>query len=203
VKLPYLLDKMAAIANRDLLTAIRYRSGFALATAGTLAELCAFYYLSHAIGPGFRPDGTEYFPFLVVGTGFYTFFVMGVGAFLDTVQGAQQRGTLEGLMACSTSPLVLIFLSSVSTFAGRAVSFVLYLLAGLMVSGVRLHPNVAGAAVISVAGGRLCYRDSGRRAAVGHSERVGSSMAARLGHLVPDRDHVSGSQLAESAARRF
>jgi len=39
---------------------------------------------------------------LLVGTGFYTFLLMGVHAFLQTVQEAQQTGTLEVLMTTST-----------------------------------------------------------------------------------------------------
>ena len=60
---------MLAITAR-LLTAIRYRTGFVITAAGALAELAAFYYLSRAVGAGFRPDGVGYFPFLIVGTGF-------------------------------------------------------------------------------------------------------------------------------------
>ena len=61
--MPRFFDKMRAVLRRDLLTAIRYRSGFALTLAGAIVELAAFFYLSRAIGPGFRPDGVDYFPF--------------------------------------------------------------------------------------------------------------------------------------------
>src|SRR6266516_3981906 len=77
-----LLDKMAAILRRDLLSALRYRNGFLLTAFASVAELASFYFLARAIGPGFRPEGVEYFPFLLVGTGFYTFLVMGVYSFL-------------------------------------------------------------------------------------------------------------------------
>ena len=99
------LDKLLAILRRDLLTAVRHRSGFIVTLVGVFMELAAFYYLSRAIGPGFRPDGVAYFPFLLVGTGLYTFFVMSAQAFLSVVQEAQQTGTLEVLMTTSTSPL--------------------------------------------------------------------------------------------------
>ncbi|MFY9673442.1 MAG: hypothetical protein WAK13_03275, partial [Terriglobales bacterium] len=64
-----LIDKLAVILRRDLLTALRHRSGFVVTLVGLFTELTAFYYLSRAIGPGFRPDGVAYFPFLLVGTG--------------------------------------------------------------------------------------------------------------------------------------
>ena len=80
-----LFDKTAVILKRDLLTALRYRNGFLLTGFGTAAELAAFYFLARAIGPGFRPEGVDYFPFLLIGTGFYTFLVMGIHSFLQVV----------------------------------------------------------------------------------------------------------------------
>jgi ABC-2 type transport system permease protein len=136
-----LLDKTAVIFRRDALTAMRYRTGFVLGAAGAITELAAFYYLSRAVGPGFRPEGEEYFSFLLVGTGFYTFLLMGVHAFLQTVQEAQQTGTLEVLMTTSTSPPVLVFLSAMSAFAANTVTLAFYLIAGL-VFGAPLRPNV-------------------------------------------------------------
>ncbi len=143
------LDKMVAIARRDLLTAIRYRTGFLITAAGAMAELAAFYYLSRAIGPGFRPEGVDYFPFLLVGTGFYTFLVMGINAFLGIVQEAQHTGTLEVLMTTSTPPPVLVFLSAISAFAGNTVQLLFYLGAGLLLFGAPLgHVNILGCLVV-------------------------------------------------------
>src|SRR5512143_3060402 len=107
------LDKLWAILRRDLLTAVRHRTAFAATVVGLFTELAAFYFLSRAIGPGFRPGGVEYFPFLLVGTGVYTFFVMSTQAFLSTVQDAQQTGTMEVLMTTSTPPAELVVLSSI------------------------------------------------------------------------------------------
>ena len=146
-----LLDKLAAILRRDLLTALRYRRGFVLTAAGALAELAAFYYLARAIGPGFRPDGTGYFPFLVVGTGLYTFLLMSINAFLITVQEAQQTGTLEVLMTTATPPHVLVILSAFSAFGRNTIQLLFYLAAGfLLVRDPFAHPNLLGALVIFV-----------------------------------------------------
>jgi len=138
-----LADKTAAIFRRDLLTALRYRSAFLLTAAGALTELAAFYYLSRAIGPGFRPEGLDYFSFLLIGTGFYTFLVMGIHSFLQTVQDAQQSGTFEVLMTTSTPPSVLVLLSAMSAFSRNAVQMALYLGAGLLVfNGALPRPAV-------------------------------------------------------------
>lgn len=135
------LGKLHAILRRDLLTAVRHRTGFAITLLGLLTQLAAFYFLSRAIGPGFRPGGVEYFPFLLVGTGVYTFFVMSTQAFLSTVHEAQQTGTMEVLMTTSTSPAQLVVLSSVSAFAGNLVNLAVYLVAGAAIFRAPIHAN--------------------------------------------------------------
>lgn len=148
------LDKLAAILRRDILTAIRHRSGFVVTLVGIFVELTAFYYLSRAIGPGFRPDGIAYFPFLLVGTGLYTFFVMSAQAFLSAVQEAQQTGTLEVLMTTSTPPAELITLSSISAFAGSLMNLVVYVVAGITIFQASVHANILsclGVLILSLA----------------------------------------------------
>ncbi|MGB9234938.1 MAG: ABC transporter permease [Terriglobales bacterium] len=145
-----ILDKLLAILRRDLLTAIRHRRGFVMTLVGVFAELAAFYYLSRAIGPGFRPDGVEYFPFLLVGTGLYTFFVMSAQAFLNAVQEAQQTGTLEVLMTTSTAPAELLILSAISAFAGSLVNLAVYLFAGVAIFRAAIHANFLSCVVVLV-----------------------------------------------------
>jgi ABC-2 type transport system permease protein len=135
------LDKLYAILRRDLLTAIRHRTGFVLTFAGLITQLAAFYFLARAIGPSFRPNGIEYFPFLLVGTGLCTFFVMSTQAFLETVQEAQRTGTMEVLMTTSTAPAELVILSSISAFAGNLFNLVIYLLAGAAIFRASIHAN--------------------------------------------------------------
>jgi len=129
-------DKFLVISLRDLRTAARYRTGFAISAAGTSIELAAFYYLSRAIGPGFRPEGVGYFPFLLVGTGLYTFMVMAMRAFVHCVQEAQQAGTMEVLMSSSTSAPVVVMLSAASALLGHTVQLTLYVGAGLLLFGI-------------------------------------------------------------------
>lgn len=132
------LDKLRAILLRDVRSAVRYRGGFAMGAAGTVVELAAFYFLARAIGPGFRPDGMDYFSYLLVGTGFYTLFLTGVTAFLSAVQEAQQTGTLEVLLTTATPPATLVFLSACSSFAGKVLAFGAYLGLGALFFGASL-----------------------------------------------------------------
>lgn len=144
------LDKLFAILRRDLLTAIRHRTGFALTLLSLLTQLAAFYFLSHAIGPVYRPGGIDYFPFLLVGTGLYMFFVMSTQAFLNTVQQAQQTGTMEVLMTTSTAPAELVILSSISAFAGNLVNLLIYLAAGVVVFRASIHADIAACILVLV-----------------------------------------------------
>ncbi|HUM06218.1 MAG TPA: ABC transporter permease [Terriglobales bacterium] len=144
------LDKLHAILRRDLLIAARHRTGFAVTAVGLLTQLAAFYFLSRAIGPGFRPGGVGYFPFLLVGTGVYTFFVMSTQAFLSTVRDAQQTGTMEVLMTTSTQPAELVVLSSVSAFAGNFADMVIYLLAGVALFRAQIHANLLSCTAVLV-----------------------------------------------------
>ena len=141
-------DKLFAILRRDLLTAVRHRAGFLMALAGVLIEVTAFYYLSRAVGPSFRPDGVEFFPFLLVGTGLFTFFVMSAQSFLSAIQEAQQTGTLEVLMSTSTPPAQLLILSAISAFAGNLVNLVVYVLAGGAIFRAPIHANPLSCAIV-------------------------------------------------------
>ncbi|MBV9574627.1 MAG: ABC transporter permease [Acidobacteriales bacterium] len=147
--IPALLDKMAAVIRRDLLTAIRYRSGFFLMAGSTITQIATFYFLARAIGPGFHPQGMGYFPFVLVGTGVYTFLIMSINSFLGIVRDAQQNGTLEVLMTSATPAPVLILLSAISAFAGATLQLLLYLGAGtLLFASMPSHPNLLAAIVV-------------------------------------------------------
>jgi ABC-2 type transport system permease protein len=142
------IDKLLAILRRDLLTAVRHRSGFVVTLVGVFMELAAFYFLSRAIGPSFHPSGIEYFPFLLVGTGLYTFFVMSAQSFLSSVQEAQQTGTLEVLMTTSTAPAELVVLSSISAFTRNLANLLIYIFAGVAVFRASIEANLLSCALV-------------------------------------------------------
>ena len=142
--------KIAAVLKKDLLTAVRYRNGFVLNLISPALQLITFYYLARAVGPQFRPDGMPYVMFLIVGMGFYTFLISGVHSFFQAIQQAQQTGTLEFLMTTSTRPSALLFLSTLSSFAGGFVQFVLYVGSGIILFAPVLNMNVFGAVSVMI-----------------------------------------------------
>ncbi len=138
-----LLDKLLAIARRELLNAVRYRSGFVLELSGVLAEITAFFFLARAVGPNFQPDGIAYFPFLLVGTTFYTFLMAGVGVFVGSVREAQLAGTMEVLMSTATSGETVLLLDALAAFIARSLYLLFGLVAGILLFGIKLtNPNV-------------------------------------------------------------
>ena len=149
--LAHLLDKLGAVLRRDVLVALRYRAGLGLAAAGAVLEIAGLYYLSRAIGPSFRPEGINSYPFLLVGTGLYTFILMGISSFLAAVPEAQQAGTLEVLMTAPTGGSTVLLLSAVSSLGGKGLAFSAYVAGGLALGGVRLpQGNLLAAGMVLV-----------------------------------------------------
>lgn len=140
--------KAAAVMKKDILTSLRYRSGLVFNLVSPALQLATFYYLARAVGPQFRPDGIPYVMFLIVGTGFYAFLIAGIHSFLQTIQQAQQGGTLEVLMMTSTPPAELLFLSALSSFAGNSVQFVLYVGAGMVLFAPAVKLSAVGGAAV-------------------------------------------------------
>jgi ABC-2 type transport system permease protein len=151
-----ILEKAAAVLKKDILSAVRYRNGFVFGIVAPAAQLATLYYLSRAVGPQFRPEGMPYFLFLVVGTGFYTFLIAGTHSFLRTIQESQQTGTLEVLMTSSTSPAMLISLSTITAFASGVMQLVLYLGAGIFWFSLVTHVNVLGSALVFIFSVLIC-----------------------------------------------
>ena len=142
--------KAAAVIKKDILTSVRYRSGFFFKLVSPALQLATFYYLARAVGPQFRPDGMPYVAFLIVGTGLYTFLVAGIHSFLQTIQDSQQTGTLEVLLTTSTPPTTLVLLSTLSSFAGNLLQFVVYLGSGILLFAPAVNINVSAAAAVLV-----------------------------------------------------
>ena len=177
-------DKLLAIVRRDVLVAIRYRAGFVTSVIGVLTQLAAFFFLSRAIGPDFRPGGVEYFPFLLVGTGLYTFFVLSTQAFVSTVQEAQNTGTIEVLMTTSTAPAELIVLSSVSTFAAKLANLAIYLLAGVALFRAPIHANVISCLIVMASSMAIAMALGIAAASVQLTFQKGSAFVWLLGSVV-------------------
>ncbi len=111
--------KLGAVLLRDWLTAIRYGSASVLYAVSLVFEVAAFYFVARAVGPGYRPDGFDFFSFIVIGTGVWGFFLAAVSSFVNTIREAQISGSMEVLMTTSTKPSLLVALLATSTISAR------------------------------------------------------------------------------------
>ena len=144
-----LFEKFLAFLRRDLLIASRYRGAFVTWPLSIVAELASVYYLARAIGAGFRPDGFEYFPFLLVGTAIVQVIVVSMEAFVESVRDAQLSGTLEMMMATVTRPLTVMLMSAASLLIGRIIAAVAYLSVALILFRAPIRaPHLSPLAVV-------------------------------------------------------
>ena len=143
-----LFDKLVAILRRDVLTSARHRAGFVVQAGSVIAELAGFYFLARAIGPAFRPDGIDYYPFLLIGTAMFSFLIGGVSVFVNAIQEAQVTGTMEVVMTTATPAPVIVLLSAFSAFSGRVVRMLIYIAAGAVLYRGVFHPNWPAAAIV-------------------------------------------------------
>jgi len=146
-----LFRKFLAVLRRDWLTATRYGAASILYVLGLLFEVAAFYFVARAVGPGYRPDGFDFFSFIVIGTGVWGFFLATVSSFVTAIREAQISGSIEVLMTTATRPSFLVTLSAASTILRDAGQLLAYLLVGfLLFGGSALHINMVAVLVLSV-----------------------------------------------------
>lgn len=144
------MRKLAAVARRDWLDSLRHRTGF-IAQAGTMvAQLAGFYLFAQAIGPRYRPDGMDYYLFLLAGTAMFSFYVSGMNAFVAALKEAQITGTLEAVMNTSTPAALMVGLSAVSVFFAATLRMVAFIAAGAVPFARALHPNWPAAVLVIV-----------------------------------------------------
>ena len=143
-----MLAKAAAVVQKDFLTAVRYRNGMFLTAFAPAMQLLLSFYLAHAVGPLYRPEGFSYFSFLLIGTGLFMFLHSCMHGFLNVIQESQQAGTLEVLMTSSTSPVTLLCLAALSAIGTALLQFAVYISVGLLLLPFQLH--IASSATVAV-----------------------------------------------------
>jgi ABC-2 type transport system permease protein len=129
------MRKLRAVLKQQLLSTLRYRGSVLNPVVTILAELAGFYFLAKAIGPQFRPEGVDYFSFVLIGSAYFGFLVSGVSIFVASVRESQLTGTMEVLMTTSTPPVTVICMHAFSEFSTRTLQMLAYLIAGFALFG--------------------------------------------------------------------
>ena len=78
----------------------------------------------------------------------FSFYISGANDFVSMLKEAQITGTLEVMMNTSTTPPMMIALSSCSIFSGRTLRLVAFLAGGAVPAAHVFHPNLPAAALI-------------------------------------------------------
>jgi ABC-2 type transport system permease protein len=149
MNLTTIFDCAGLILKADFLTTIRYRNAMVGSIMGVFFQVATYYYLSRAIGPGFRPDGVPAFAFLLIGIGISGYLHSATYSFVRAVREAQSSGTFEILMSSSTPGTLVLLLMGISSSLAQLLELGLYLVFGLALSGFRFdQANIPGAAAI-------------------------------------------------------
>jgi len=130
VKPVSVFEKLMAVVKRDALSTMRYSHHFILRGFVLIAELAGIYFLAKAVGSGYRPEGIEFYSYLLIGTAFLDLAVASVASFVQNTMEAQLSGTFEVIMSTSTPGPAVLFLSVSSTILSRLVHTGTYLFLG-------------------------------------------------------------------------
>jgi ABC-2 type transport system permease protein len=164
MNLATIFDCAGLIFKADFLTTIRYRNAIVGTVVGVLFQVATYYYLSRAIGPGFRPDGVPAFAFLLIGIGISGYLHSATYSFVRAVREAQTNGTFEILMSSSTPGTLVLLLMGISSSFAQLLELGLYIIFGFALSGFSLdQANPLGAVavfalslLVTVAIGLIC-----------------------------------------------
>lgn len=147
-----ILEKLVAVLRQEVLSSARYSAHFLLRGVVVLVELAGIYYLAQAIGSEYRPEGMQYYAFLLIGTAFLDLTVASVGGFVHSTLQAQLSGTFEVLMTTSTPGHIVLLLGVASTLIGRIFHTLIYVLLGVLLFRAQLKaPDLLALSVLLLA----------------------------------------------------
>jgi ABC-2 type transport system permease protein len=143
-----LLDKVLVVLHRELLATLRTRFGLLFEVLVMFAEIAGFYFLARAIGPQFRPDGVDYFRFVLIGTALMGLLVTGTSTFVGAIHDAQMTGGMEYLMTTASGGPLVIALLGMATFIDRAIRVALLFAVAALFFHLRLPGANVGAFLV-------------------------------------------------------
>ncbi len=128
--------------KRDFRINLSYRVSFMLDILSLALRIPVFFFLSVFIdslsNSASVMDGMGYFPFVITGIALSDYFSRTIGACSGSMREAQQQGTLEPLAASRTGILTVVIMSGLYPVLYGMLHLLLYISAGLVVSGTPL-----------------------------------------------------------------
>ena len=117
------MRSLLALLRASLLTASSYRLATVLSFVGLIASVVPLYFVAGALQPvvaeSIRPEGGQYFGFLLVGLASIYLLSAAVGAVPGALAGSIGSGTFESLLVTRTPlPVLLLGLTAYSLLQG-------------------------------------------------------------------------------------
>jgi len=127
---------------RDAAIALSYRIAFVVQLLGNLLLVGILYYLSRTVGvekvPSLERYGGNLMAFLLIGVALTDCVLVSLVGFAQQVRESQTTGTLEATLMSSVRLTVILIYSSFWNYFLSAVRFLMYLLAGVAIGGLRI-----------------------------------------------------------------
>lgn len=132
------VDKLRAIASRDLQTQTSYQFNLLLRFGSLLLAIASFFFVSQLVdeAPELAVYRGGYFEFVMVGMLVTSFTLVGLRTFAQTIAAEQSLGTLEILLASPVGLSNLLGGALVVPLAMTALEIVFYLILGIGIVGV-------------------------------------------------------------------
>lgn len=178
-----------AFFKRDAITAVSYRTSFAVQLLGNLLVLGVFYFIGKTIGdariPALEPYGGSYLAFLLIGIALTDCVGVSLTTFAKQIREGQLTGSLEATLMSPISLAVILIYSSLWAYFFSGIRFVLYVVLGALLYGVQMgQANISSALVVFLLT-VLCFAGIGMLwASVVMLIKRGESIMTVVGYLV-------------------
>ena len=159
------LKTALAFLRRDFLIAASYKTAFAADALGIVFKVITFYYIGAVFGDSVAPSlqayGQNYFAFLIIGIALLDFVHTSLDTFSVSIRDSQMTGTLEVVLLSPIQLPHMIAYSSLWPYVFTALRFLTYVMAGVVLFGLRIAEHGIFTALVVLLLTILCFAPLG------------------------------------------
>jgi ABC-2 type transport system permease protein len=163
--MPSSLTTALAFLRRDFLIAASYKTAFAADALGIVFKVITFYYIGAVFGDGVAPSlkayGHDYFAFLIIGIALLDFVHTSLDTFSVSIRDSQMTGTMEVVLLSPIQLPHMVAYSSLWPYVFTALRFLTYIVAGVVLFGLRISGAGIVTAVVVLLLTILCFAPLG------------------------------------------
>ena len=131
-----------AFLKRDILIAVSYKTAFIGEALGVLFQVITFYYISSVFGGVIAPSlaryNNDYFAYIMIGVALMDFMYTSLETFDNNIRESQLMGTLEIVLLTPIKLTHMLLFSSLWPYLFTTVSFLTYLLFGVLLFDLQI-----------------------------------------------------------------